>query len=83
MTNIVTVSNLYAPLDSYRFTAIATNDLGMSDESNPAALRWMTVCESDSLSGPWTLLATNSFATTPQHFIRYSKWSAASMLKKD
>ena len=33
MTNFVTVSNLYFPIEQYRFTAIATNNLGESPES--------------------------------------------------
>lgn len=84
MTNSVVVSNLYTPLDQYRFTAIATNSLGESDESVPATLHWMTVLESDSLNGPWKLLVTNQFVpSAPQHFIALSNWNAENFLKKD
>ena len=84
LTNSVTISNLSYPLDQYRFTAIATNSLGESDESLPATLHWMTVLESDSLGGPWKLLATNQFIPSqPQHFIALSNWNAENFLKKD
>ncbi len=83
-TNYTTVSNLSFALDNYHFSCVATNAAGDSDESNVAPLHWMTVNESDSISGPWVLLATNSFAAVePQHFIALSNWSAASLLKKD
>lgn len=84
LTNSVTVSNLSYPLDQYQFTAIATNSIGESDESKPATLHWMTVLESDSLNGPWTLLATNQFVPMQaQHFIALSNFNAQSLLKPD
>lgn len=80
----VVVSNIAGGLDGWKFTCVASNVAGLSDESNAALLGWMTVNESDSISGPWTLLATNSFAATaPQHYIALSNWSAASLLKRD
>lgn len=84
LTNSVTVSNLSYPLDQYRFTAIATNSVGESDESFPATLHWMTVLESDSLNGPWTLLSTNQFIpNAPQKYIALSNFNAQTFLKKD
>lgn len=84
MTNLVTVSNLWFPLDQYRFTAIATNSLGESAESDPAPLHNMSVLEADTLAGPWSLLKTNQFVpSSPQHFIILSNFNAQSLLKPD
>lgn len=84
MTNLVIVSNLSGNLDQYQFTAIATNSIGESDQSQPAATKWMNVLESDSLAGPWSMLATNSFVpAAPQHFIALSNWNASAALKPD
>ena len=79
----VTVSNL-SRLDACQFTAIATNSAGISAESAPAVIHWMTVIESDSSTGPWTLLATNSFVpTAPQHFVALSNYNALALAKPD
>jgi len=79
----VIVSNL-SRLDACQFTAIATNSAGASAESAPAVLHWMTVIESDSSTGPWTLLATNSFVpTAPQHFVALSNYNALALAKPD
>jgi hypothetical protein len=86
MTNFIAVSNLFFPLSQYQFTAIATNSLNglISDESNPAPLRCMTVMESDGPTGLWVLLKTNNFIpSAPQHFIALSNWLADSVLKPD
>lgn len=81
----VTVSNLSFDLDNYQFTAISSNIAGLSTNESPVApTRWITVMDADSLSGPWTKLATNSFPpVAPQHFIALSNWSAAGLFKKD
>lgn len=84
VTNFVTVSNLSPALDGYRFTVVATNGFGVSDESSAAVMRWMRVLESDSVNGPWVLLVTNEFMpSAPQHFIALTNWSAGMELKRD
>jgi hypothetical protein len=88
MTNSVTVSNLFYPLDQYRFTAIATNSLGESDETAPAGLHWVTIFDfqSTNISGPWMPRATNSFMPTNQlQFFKssISNFNANTLLKLD
>lgn len=85
MTNVVTVSNLDGNLDGYRFTAIATNVLGVSDESAPAALRWTTVCRSGGVSGPWVKAPAVEFDPTTNGcgYLRLSNWWAETAMKKD
>jgi hypothetical protein len=84
-TNWIVVSNLTADLDNYRFSCVATNDAGVSDESERAPLHHITILESSvSPAGPWSLLTTNSFwSLDPNHWIGLSNWSAATLLKKD
>lgn len=74
MTNRVVVSNLFLPLDQYRFTAIATNSLGESAESAPAVVKWVTVTNQWSTNLiDWQNLATNSFVPElPKEFFRMS-----------
>lgn len=80
----IVVSNLTADLDNYRFTCVATNAAGASEESDPAPLHWLYVLESDALNGPWKLLATNRFTpSSPSHFVSLSRWDLASVLKPD
>jgi len=81
--NFAVISNII-DIDRYQFTCVASNAAGLSDESKPAPIHWCTVMESDSPTGPWTLLATNSFVPpAPKHFVALSNWSAASLLKPD
>ena len=87
MTNRVVVSNLFLPLDQYRFTAIATNSLGESAESTPAVVKWVTVTNQWSTNLiDWQNLATNSFVPElPKEFFRMSisNFDASTLWKPD
>lgn len=87
MVNSVVISNLYFPLEQYRFTAIATNYLGESAETPPAVRSWVTITNLHSYDlSNWYILPTNSFEplSTNEYFrISISNWSDAKFWKPD
>lgn len=89
LTNRVTLSNLFLPLDQYQFSAITTNALtgDTLESTNPAILKWVTVTNQWSTNLiDWRDLATNSFAPMwPKEFFRttISNFDASSLLQPD
>jgi len=81
MTNFVTVSNLVGDLESYSFTAIATNSLGASEETQAAAKRLVTIKEGTNIL---TLQPTNrqQFITNI-HPMSIECWSFYRELRRD
>lgn len=84
MTNTITVSNLSSDLGNYRFTMTATNSIGESEESLPAATKLVTVQISDDLTN-WKQAPSVIYdpSTNTSRFLRLSNWNAATLLKLD
>lgn len=84
MTNTITVSNLSSDLGNYRFTMTATNSVGESEESLPAATKLVTVQTSDDLLS-WKQAPSVVYdpSTNGSRFLRLSNWNAATLLKLD
>jgi hypothetical protein len=87
MTNSVVVSNLIGNLDCYQFTAIATNQLFVSDESPPAQKTWAGVQVSSNLLTWVNWFPSDNTSQDPRTnnwlYLRITNWNAVFYLKRD
>ena len=80
----ITVSNLPGTLNGWKFTCVSSNSDGISDESNCAILRLITLMERDSIDSPLRPFTTPVFEPTNSGRLFWpSNWDARSLLTRD